>query len=297
LVIQELLVRHRARTVFVVCPASLQVKWQTEMQEKFGLEFRIVDTDYVKRLRRGRGIHANPWTSYPRLISSMDWMKSGEGFRLLKDVLPQHITYPRKFDILVVDEAHNVAPTAASMYALESQRTRLIRSLAPHFAHRLFLSATPHNGYQESFTSLLELLDDQRFARTVMPDEKQLHRVMVRRLKSDIVDANGKPVFPVRKLEGLEVDAVVVREGRDGRMHQTCSKHRHRYRFLPNQDCTTRSATEQRSPARSPSGDEFAARPRPYLSGGCGEFAFYADPALDFRETPRGRGTAFYILV
>lgn len=206
LVIQELLVRHRARTVFVVCPASLQFKWQTEMQEKFGLEFRIVDTEYVKRLRRERGIHVNPWTSYPRLVTSMDWMKSGEGFRLLKDVLPPHITYPRKFDILVVDEAHNVAPASASMYALESQRTRLIRSLAPHFTHRLFLSATPHNGYQESFTSLLELLDDQRFARTVMPDEKQLHRVMVRRLKSDIVDANGKPVFPVRKLEGLEID-------------------------------------------------------------------------------------------
>jgi superfamily II DNA or RNA helicase len=206
LVIQELLVRHRARTVFVVCPASLQVKWQSEMQEKFGLEFRIVDTEYVKRLRRERGIHVNPWTSYPRLVTSMDWMKSGEGFRLLKDVLPPHITYPRKFDILVVDEAHNVAPASASMYALESQRTRLIRSLAPHFTHRLFLSATPHNGYQESFTSLLELLDDQRFARTVMPDEKQLHRVMVRRLKSDIVDANGKPVFPVRKLEGLEID-------------------------------------------------------------------------------------------
>lgn len=29
---------------------------------------------------------------------------------------------------------------------------------------------------------------------------------MVRRLKSDIVDANGKPVFPVRKLETLEID-------------------------------------------------------------------------------------------
>jgi len=206
LVIQELLVRHRARTVFVVCPASLQVKWQTEMQEKFGLEFRNVDTEYVKCLRRERGIHVNPWTSYPRLIASMDWMKSGEGFRLLKDVLPPRVTYPRKFDILVVDEAHNVAPASTSMYALESQRTRLIRSLAPHFAHRLFLSATPHNGYQESFTSLLELLDDQRFARTVMPDEKQLHRVMIRRMKSDIVDANGKPVFPTRKLESLEID-------------------------------------------------------------------------------------------
>ncbi|OXS27890.1 MAG: helicase [Desulfovibrio sp. MES5] len=206
LVIQELLVRHRARTVFVVCPASLQVKWQTEMQEKFGLEFHIVDTEYVKKLRRQRGIHINPWTSYPRLIASMDWMKSGEGLRLLKDTLPHHVTYPRKFDILVVDEAHNIAPAAATKYALESQRTRLIRILAPHFTHHLFLSATPHNGYQESFTSLLELLDDQRFARTVMPDEKQLQRVMVRRLKSDIKDADGNPLFPERKLEALEVE-------------------------------------------------------------------------------------------
>ena len=206
LVIQELLVRHRARTVLVVAPASLLVKWQREMQEKFGLEFRIVDTEYVKRLRRERGIHVNPWTSYPRLIASMDWMKSGEGFRLLKDVLPLHNTYPRKFDILVVDEAHNIAPAASVLYAIESLRTRLVRMLAPHFTHHLFLSATPHNGYQASFTSLLELLDDQRFARTVLPDEKQLHRVMVRRLKSDILDKDGKPVFPARKLECLEVD-------------------------------------------------------------------------------------------
>lgn len=206
LVIQELLVRHRARTVFIICPASLQVKWQTEMQEKFGLEFRIVDSEYIKLLRRERGIHANPWSSFPRLIASMDWIKAGEGMRLLKDVLPPRVTYPRKFDILVVDEAHNVAPAAATQYALESQRTRLIRTISPHFSHRLFLSATPHNGYQESFTSLLELLDDQRFARTVMPDEKQLQRVMVRRLKSDIVDADGKRVFPERKLECLEVE-------------------------------------------------------------------------------------------
>ena len=206
LVIQELLVRHRARTVLVVCPASLQIKWQVEMQEKFGLEFRIVDTNYIKQIRRTRGIHVNPWTSFPRLVTSMDWAKGGEGFRLLKDILPNHAAHPRKFDILVVDEAHNVAPAAAAKYALESQRTRLIRTMAPHFSHRLFLSATPHNGYQESFTSLLELLDNQRFARTIMPDEKQLRRVMVRRLKSDILDANGKPVFPTRKLECLEID-------------------------------------------------------------------------------------------
>jgi len=206
LIVQELLVRHRARTVFVVCPASLQVKWKVEMWEKFGLEFRIVDTDYIKQLRRERGIHANPWTSFPRLITSMDWMKSGEGLRLIKDCLPPTITYPRKFDILIIDEAHNVAPSTASKYALESQRTRLIRTIAPHFEHRLFLSATPHNGYQESFTSLLELLDDQRFARSVMPDEKQLQRVMVRRLKTDLIDAEGNPLYPMRRLMPLEVD-------------------------------------------------------------------------------------------
>lgn len=205
LVVQELLIRHRARTVLVVCPASLQIKWQTEMQEKFGLEFRIVDTEYVKQLRRSRGIQANPWTSFPRLITSVDWAKSGEGLRLLKDILPVSSTYPRKFDILIVDEAHNVAPAAAARYALESQRTRLIRTLAPNFSHRLFLTATPHNGYQASFTSLLELLDDQRFARSVLPDEQQLHRVMVRRLKSDITDPDGKRIFPQRKLVPLEV--------------------------------------------------------------------------------------------
>lgn len=205
LIIQEMLVRHRARTVFIVCPSSLQTKWRDEMHEKFGLEFRIVDTEYVKLLRRERGIHANPWSSFPRLITSMDWMKSGEGLRLIKDILPPHTTYPRKFDIMIVDEAHNVSPAAASSYALPSQRTRLIRTIAPHFEHRLFLSATPHNGYSESFTSLLELLDDQRFQRGIMPEDKVLQRVMVRRLKSDLVDERGEPIYPKRELLSLAV--------------------------------------------------------------------------------------------
>jgi superfamily II DNA or RNA helicase len=205
LVVQEMLIRHRARTVFVICPPSLQLKWQTEMQEKFGLEFRIVDTEYVKRLRREQGIHANPWTSFPRIIASIDWMKAGEPLRLIKDVLPPHVSYPRKFDILIIDEAHNVAPAIATRYALESQRTSLVRRIAPHFEHRIFLSATPHNGYQPSFTSLLELLDDQRFSRTAMPDEKQLQRVRVRRLKSDLVDAEGRPIYPKREIKILPV--------------------------------------------------------------------------------------------
>lgn len=206
LIIQEMIVRHRARSVLVICPADLQIKWQTEMQEKFGLEFKIVDTEYVKTLRRERGIHANPWASFPRLIASMDWMKAGDPLRMLKDILPPHTTYPRKFDILVIDEAHNVAPSMASSSGAESLRTQLVRIIAPHFEHRLFLTATPHNGYLESFTSLLELLDDQRFARTVEPDEKQLQKVLVRRLKSDLTDSQGKPLYHKRELRSLDVD-------------------------------------------------------------------------------------------
>lgn len=205
LVVQEMLLRHRARTVLILCPASLQEKWRAEMQEKFGLEFRIVDTEYVKILRRERGLHANPWTSFPRLITSMDWAKQGEGLRLLRDALPSHVSHPRKFDLLIIDEAHNVAPTVGR-YAVESLRTRLVRLAAPHFQHKLFLTATPHDGYTESFTALLELLDDQRFARNVLPSDPQLARVMVRRLKSDLVDANGKRIYPERRLEALPVE-------------------------------------------------------------------------------------------
>ena len=58
LVVQELLLRHRARTALVVCPAALQLQWRDEMREKFGLEFRIVDRELLGQLRRSRGVSA-----------------------------------------------------------------------------------------------------------------------------------------------------------------------------------------------------------------------------------------------
>jgi ERCC4-related helicase len=204
LVMQEMAFRHRARTMLILCPASLQEKWRMEMEEKFGSDFQIVDTEYLKTLRRQQGLHANPWTSHPRLITSMDWAKQGEGLRLLKQVLPVQVSHPRRFDMLIIDEAHNIAPTVGK-YAVESLRTRLVRLIAPHFQHKLFLTATPHDGYTESFTALLELLDDQRFARNILPDERRLAQVMVRRLKSDLVDAEGQKIYPPRKLEALPV--------------------------------------------------------------------------------------------
>ncbi len=76
----------------------------------------------------------------------------------------------------------------------------------PHFEHKLFLTATPHNGYPESFSALLELLDNQRFARSTTPDRKQLNAVMVRRMKSELPPKwDGSPRFPRRVLDTIEV--------------------------------------------------------------------------------------------
>jgi len=63
--------------------------------------------------------------------------------------------------LLILDEAHNAAPASGAKYAVDSQFTKSIRELAPKFEHRLFLSATPHNGYSTSFSSLLKVLSPQ----------------------------------------------------------------------------------------------------------------------------------------
>src|ERR1035438_2784949 len=117
------------------------------MRDKFVLEFRIVDSDLMRELRRTRGLHVNPWTHYPRLITSIDFLKRERPMRLFREILPtgDAPTYPRLFDLLILDEAHNVAPSGRGKYATDSLRTDSIRLLSPHFEHKLFLSATPHN--------------------------------------------------------------------------------------------------------------------------------------------------------
>jgi SNF2 family DNA or RNA helicase len=208
LVAQELILRQRVRRVLIVCPSSLQVQWYEQMRDKFGLDFRIVNSDLMRDLRRKRGLHVNPWTHFPRLITSIDFIKRDRPLRWLREVLPAsgEPSYPRKFDLLIVDEAHNIAPAGGGRYAIDSQRTAAIRLLAPHCEHKLFLTATPHNGYPESFTALLELLDNQRFARGVDPDRNQLQTVMVRRLKQELPPKwDGSPRFPERHLEAIRV--------------------------------------------------------------------------------------------
>src|SRR5579859_1986927 len=75
LVVQELLLRHRARTVLVVCPASLTLKWHAEMAEKFGLDFTVLDAAALRELRRTHGLEANPFAVYPRTVISLQWLR------------------------------------------------------------------------------------------------------------------------------------------------------------------------------------------------------------------------------
>lgn len=209
LVAQELLLRNRARRIMIVCPAGLTVKWRDEMAEKFGLDFTVIDSERCAQVRRDFGSGANPFNVFPLAIVSLPWLRGPKAQRLMAEVLPAdgQPTLPRTFDLLILDEAHHVAPASPNqVYAVDSQQTKLIRGLAPHFTHRLFLSATPHNGYQESFTALLEILDDQRFARGVEPDREAVKQVVVRRLKSDIVRADGTARFVQRQTSPIPVD-------------------------------------------------------------------------------------------
>ena len=195
LVVQELLLRHRARSVIVVCPPGLALKWQDEMREKFGLEFVVVGSACLAEVRRTHGLAANPFRLFPRVIVSMSWLPTPRAQRLLRDLLGEvsqrNSARQYAFDVLVVDEAHHVAPASPSAlgggrgYALDSQRTRATKALAERCEHRLFLSATPHNGHSESFTALLEMIDNRRFSRGATLDKAALAEVTVRRLKRD----------------------------------------------------------------------------------------------------------------
>ena len=73
-----------------------------------------------------------------------------------------------------------------------TQRTVAVRQLADKCEHRLFLSATPHNGHPESFTALMEMIDPRRFSRGALLDAKALKDVTVRRLKTDLADKGFK---------------------------------------------------------------------------------------------------------
>ncbi len=201
LVLQELILRQQASFVLVVCPASVALQWQGEMQRKFGLRFEVMTRQFVAYRRQERGFGTNPWSTHNRFIVSYALLRRPE----YRDTLLQLLGARARKGLLIADEAHVAAPASASKYATDTDTTRTIRDLAPRFDNRLFLSATPHNGHSNSFSALLEILDPVRFTRGVPVDgEKDLEAFMERRLKRHLREL-GVERFPRRLLVRLSL--------------------------------------------------------------------------------------------
>ena len=203
LIARELLLRRRIDFIVIAAPPAMTIQWKDELEAKFGLSFEIIDRERIGDLRRTRGFSVNPWTTGSRFIISHRLMTDETYAAGLRDVLGEF----RARALLILDEAHHAAPSAGSRYAVSSQLTKAVRELGERFEHRLFLTATPHNGHSNSFSALLEMLDPQRFTRGVEVRPKDLEPVMVRRLKSDLRRLGE--AFPERVVEPVIIDGLL----------------------------------------------------------------------------------------
>ncbi len=206
LIARELLLRRKVRDIVVVCPPAMIPQWKDEMEQRFGLTFEVYDRAFVAKMRQERGYAVNPWTTHTRFIISNRLLVDEAYAAPMRDWLQEM----KPGSLLIFDEAHHAAPASGSKYAIDSKITRAIRELAGRFEHRLFLSATPHNGHSNSFSALMEILDPNRFTRGIPIDKKNLDSVMVRRLKEDLRQQGE--AFPFREpaqvdLDGLPEDA------------------------------------------------------------------------------------------
>ena len=191
LIARELLLRKKVQDIVVACPPSMLFA----MAGRAGGPLRTGLPDprqgYIAQVRQERGYGVNPWTTHSRFLVSHRLLIDEAYTATLRDWLGDF----RPGSLLILDEAHHAAPSSGRRYAIDSKITRAVRDLAGRFEHRLFLSATPHNGHSNSFSALLEILDPQRFCRGVpVQGKKLLEAVMVRRLKEDLREvAGGSP--------------------------------------------------------------------------------------------------------
>ncbi len=204
LVTRELLLRRRIDFIVIAAPPSMTIQWKDELETKFGLSFEIIDRERIGELRRLRGFSVNPWTTGSRFIISHRLLTDEVYAAGLRDVLGEF----RPRALFILDEAHHAAPSAGIRYAISSQLTKAVRELGERFEHRLFLTATPHNGHSNSFSALLEMLDPQRFTRGVDVLPKDLEPVMVRRLKADLRRLGE--AFPERIIEAVSIAGLPV---------------------------------------------------------------------------------------
>ncbi len=207
MVLRELMLRRRIRRILILCPAALRTQWREEMQEKFSLPFQIVDRPQTMALQRELGVNADPWRTHEHIIASYHYLKQPDVMEQFRSSAEPGEDGRIQWDLLIVDEAHNLAPAS---FGMDSEISKMLQRISSWFEHRLFLTATPHNGHTRSFSGLLEILDPVRFTRKSSLDEEDRRRVgetVIRRLKSQInrcyTDLGEPARFSDRHVEAL----------------------------------------------------------------------------------------------
>jgi len=188
LVACELVARRRIRRILVLCPPAVRELWMRELDERMPLWFT-------------QSAGAGEWGSLDRVVASYYHLRRPAQLERFLSAC-RACTGPKlPWDLLIVDEAHNLMPSARGR---ESDLTRMLRAVSGWFEHRVFLTATPHRGFTGAFTGLLEILDPVRFVRTaeMTPAHRAgLRECGIRRSKAQVRATGAGVRFTARSVE------------------------------------------------------------------------------------------------
>lgn len=153
LIISELIQRGKVKRVLFLTPANLKPQWKEALDYFFHIRATIIDSFSRKEFEKELPAGANPWQYFQFVIASVDYAKSPD---IKQQILEQ------QWDLLLVDEAHLCArPHSSTNAAKQQKRYELANDLSKKIPNVLFLTATPHNGYSDSFASILEMINPE----------------------------------------------------------------------------------------------------------------------------------------
>ncbi len=193
LLLKELKYRGLVNRTLIIVPGHLKGQWLREMKERFGENFIIVDRGVINA-----SWGQNIWLERPQLITSLDFAKQEEVLFSLKD---------STWDLVIVDEAHKLAAYRYGEKVEKTERYKFGEQISALARSLLFLTATPHRGDPENFRLFLDLLQPGFFADTGLLAESiqnQDNPLFLRRLKEDLKNFDGAPLFPPRHVETVK---------------------------------------------------------------------------------------------
>jgi SNF2 family DNA or RNA helicase len=213
LVIKEMKLRYLVRRILIISPGHLKDQWRREMAERFEERFVVIDRAVLDAL-----YGENVWLRESQIITSIDFAKRD-------DILPSIAA--ARFDLIVVDEAHKMSAQRWGDKLDKTDRYQLGEALSRNTEHLLFLTATPHKGDPENFRLFLDLLEPGFFATNEMLQESIQNKdnpLFIRRVKEDLKDFEGKPLFLPRYVRTIPFN-LGVRSSREKELYNELSKY------------------------------------------------------------------------